>query len=60
MAQFKKGDAVVQIMPDPIKGVVDSFAVDQETGESQVRVAYTDVAGQEHFRFFLRSELNAA
>jgi hypothetical protein len=47
MAKFKKGDAVRQILPVPVVGTVDSFAVDQETGDLQVKVTTPD--GERHF-----------
>ncbi len=39
MSQVKKGDVVRQIVT-PIEGVVQSFQVDQETGELQYLVAW--------------------
>ena len=41
MAKFKKGDAVRQIIK-PIEGVVESFTVDQESGDVQIKVAVSD------------------
>ena len=42
---FKKGDSVIQVLPAPIKGTVDGFALDQDTGEVKVLVSYTDSEG---------------
>lgn len=42
MANFKKGDAVRQVMPAPIVGQVAGFHADQETGALQVCVEYHD------------------
>ena len=57
---FIKGQKVTQILPDAITGVVDSFAVDQETGELQILVNWQDVdGGDDHHRYFKQSELVA-
>ncbi len=59
MANFKKGDAVVQIVA-PISGTVDGFQVDQESGELQVLVSYTDASGETHQRYFKADDLTPA
>jgi hypothetical protein len=60
MSVFKKGDAVRQIMPAPIEGVVSGFQVDQETGSLQVRVEYTDETGEARERFFSADQIEAS
>lgn len=57
MAAFKKGDKVTQVLPEPISGEVDSFSVDQETGDVQIKVVWVDNEGITHERFFVESEL---
>jgi len=47
-----KGTAVVQVVAPPITGVVDSFSVDQTTGEIQYLVKWTDADGAENSKFF--------
>jgi len=59
MAKFNKGDAVVQILPAPISGVVGGFDVDQETGDVLVRVDWMDADGHEHQKFFKADEIEA-
>ena len=59
MAQFKKGDAVRQVVP-VIEGVVESFQVDQETGELQLLVSWQTAEGDTQSKYFLASELEAA
>lgn len=56
---FKKGDKVVQIVQKPIEGIVEGFAVDQETGETQVRISYPDEDGSTHTRHFKPDELKS-
>ena len=59
MATFPKGSAVEQIVA-PIKGVVEGFSVDQETGALQVLVSWTDAAsGEVHSRYFTEDQLQA-
>ena len=58
MAQFKKGDAVRQVVP-VIEGVVESFQVDQETGELQLLVSWPTPEGDTQSKYFLDSELEA-
>lgn len=48
----RKGDAVRQILPAPIEGVVESFSICQETGKPQVMVTTTNAAGDKESRFF--------
>lgn len=58
MAAFKKGDAVRQVVPAPIEGVVAGFQVDQETGAVQYRVEFQD--GEEtRERFFTAEQIEA-
>ena len=56
---FKKGDEVVQIHSAPIQGTVSGFALDQETGDVQVLVQWTDGDGVVHQRHFSQSEVAA-
>ena len=56
---FKKGDKVTQVVAAAITGEVIGFALDQESGQVQAMVEYTDPAGEVHTRFFEQSELVA-
>lgn len=58
MAKFKKGDAVVQIVP-VIRGIVSGYGVCQETGDTQTLVKWTDTEGEPRERWFLDSEIEA-
>ena len=53
---FSKGDKVTQVLPAPIAGTVEGFALDQTTGTVTVLVSYTE-AGKAHKRYFKESEL---
>ena len=61
MAKFKKGDAVRQVMPAPIVGVVERYDVDQETGDVQILVTSPDVDGDGNAesRYFKEDQLEA-
>lgn len=59
MANFKKGDAVVQIV-QPISGTVEGFQVDQESGELQVLVSWVDDSGETQSRYFKATDIQAA
>lgn len=59
MAMFKKGDAVRQVVP-VIEGTVDSYQVDQETGELQLLVVWNDENGEPQGKYFKAEELEAA
>lgn len=54
---YPKGTQVRQVVPAPIEGTVDRFSVDQESGEVQYCVKWTDTAGIEQERFFKGSEI---
>lgn len=58
MAKFAKGTPVKQIVA-PIEGTVEGFQVDQESGDLQVLVAWTDADG-EHSRYFTEDQIEAA
>ena len=58
MAMFKKGDVVRQVVP-VIEGTVDSYQVDQETGELQLLVVWTDANGEPQGKYFKAEELEA-
>lgn len=58
MARFKKGDTVRQVVP-VIEGVIESFQVDQETGELQLLVSWQGTEGDTQSKYFLASELEA-
>lgn len=60
MTQFKKGDAVKQIMPAPITGIVDRFAFDATTGDVDVVVQRTDAEGHVHETVFGANEIELA
>jgi hypothetical protein len=53
-----KGTQVQQILPAPITGTVERYDVDQETGEIQYLVRWTDETG-EHEKFFKEGEIEA-
>jgi hypothetical protein len=55
MTTFAKGTQVKQIIK-PIEGEVAGFSVDQETGDVQVLVKWTDDDG-EHARYFKQDEI---
>jgi hypothetical protein len=55
-----KGTAVRQVMPQPVAGTIDSFSVDQETGEVQYYVVWTDAEGNPQGRFFTESQIELA
>ena len=59
MSQFKKGDAVVQIVPAPIEGTVEGFALDQDTGEVKILVQHTDADGNVQSGYFSQSAFTA-
>lgn len=59
MTMFKKGDAVRQVVP-VIQGIVDSYQVDQETGELQLLVVWNDENGESQGKYFKAEELEAA
>ena len=44
-AKFKKGDAVRQVQSAPVRGTVQGFGLDQETGDVTVRVGWVDAEG---------------
>jgi hypothetical protein len=52
---FKKGDAVVQVVPAPIEGTVEGFALDQDTGEVKILVQHEDSEGNIHSGYFSQS-----
>lgn len=56
---FKKGDEVVQIVPAPIEGTVEGFALDQDTGEVKVLVEYTDADGNAQSGYFSQTAFAA-
>ena len=58
MATFAKGTPVKQIVK-AIEGEVAGFSVDQETGDLQVLVTWSDEDG-EHSRYFKESEIEAS
>ena len=57
MAHFKRGDTVVQIVT-PVTGVVSGYSVDQESGDTLVKVSWSDEDG-DHSRVFVESDLAA-
>ena len=59
MSQFKKGDAVVQVVPAAIEGTVEGFALDQDTGEVKILVEYTDADDNVHSGYFNQSAFTA-
>lgn len=59
MVAFVKGQAVTQVMPQPIQGVVEAFGFDPNTGNVNVLVSYTDADGNDQQRYFNQDELVA-
>lgn len=59
MVAFVKGEAVTQVLPAPIEGVVESFAFDSDTGNITVLVSFVDADGNDQQRYFQQSELVA-
>ena len=59
MSNFKNGDKVTQVLPNPVTGVVSGFALDQQTGLVQAKVTWTDASGNVNERHFDQSELVA-
>ena len=57
MVAFVQGQAVTQILPAPIQGVVESFAFDPKTANITVLVSYKDAEGNTQQRYFNQSEL---
>ncbi len=59
MGKIIKGSTVQQILPAPIKGVVEDFVVCQETGDVSTKVVWPDVDGdgQPESRYFKLSEI---
>lgn len=60
MTTFKQGDAVKQILPAPITGVVDRFVFDPATGDVDVVVRRTDADGHVHETVFGADEIELA
>ncbi len=54
---FIKGQEVTQVLPTPITGTVEGFALDQNTGAVTVLVSYVDADGEVQNRYFQQSEL---
>lgn len=54
-----KGTTVQQILPAPITGTVERYDIDQETGEIQYLVRWTDENGDENEKFFKEGEIGA-
>lgn len=52
---FKKGDAITQVLPAPIQGTVEGFALDQDTGEVKILVNYSDANGNIQSGYFSQS-----
>ena len=58
-AKFTKGTVVHQVVT-VVSGTVQSYSVDQETGDVQYFVEWQDAAGVVHSRYFTESELAAS
>ncbi len=52
---MKKGDTVTQILPAPIVGTVEGFAIDQDTGEKLVLVVADGLS-----RYFKETEVQVS
>ena len=53
-----KGTTVRQVVP-VITGTIERFEVDQETGELQYLVAWTDANGDSQSKYFKDGEIEA-
>ena len=58
-AKFTKGTVVHQVVT-VVSGTVQSFSVDQETGDVQYFVEWQDPDGVVHSRYFTEAELAAS
>lgn len=62
-SRFKRGDKIRQIMPPPIRGRVDDFAVDRATGDVMIHISYetTEPGGVAvtHSRYFSEDQLES-
>ena len=58
-AKFTKGTVVHQIV-SVVSGTVQSFSVDQESGDVQYLVEWQDADGVVHSRYFTEAELAAS
>jgi hypothetical protein len=56
---FKKGAKVRQVIPAAIEGTVEGFHADNETGDLQVLVVFTDATGELRTRYFEQHEVEA-
>ena len=59
MVSFVQGEAVKQILPNPIQGTVVGFGFDSSTGNVTVLVEYTAEDGTKQQRYFQQSELES-
>lgn len=57
-SKFPKGTIVHQVVT-VLSGTVQSFSVDQESGDVQYMVEWKDANGDVHSRYFIESELAA-
>ena len=60
MKNFVQGEAVTQVLPTPISGIILGFGFDPNTGNVSVLVGYTDSDGSEQQRYFQQNELKAS
>jgi hypothetical protein len=58
--KFQKGEAVRQVIPAPIEGVIDSFKFDESSGDVKYIVAWEDVDGVVCTRSFDEDQIEAA
>ena len=54
---YAKDTRVVQVQPEPIRGTVVAYSVDQNTGEVQYLVEWDDAFGTTHSRYFTEAEI---
>lgn len=59
MPKFIKGQAVKQVLPAPVEGVVEGFSIDQEGGNLLVKVTWRDADDHDNARFFREEEIEA-
>ena len=55
--QFKNGDVVRQVLPDPIEGTVTRFVFDETSGNISYVVENTDTDGHVHSRVFTAEQI---
>ena len=58
--KFQKGEAVRQVVPAPVAGVIDSFKFDEASGDVKYIVTWKDADGVVCTRSFDEDQIEAA